>query len=125
MRLVLLLASFTISVAAIAAQQVLTGEDAPLKVIQHPSTFFEPTKPVFNQYQTYGIHMVLPIGPALKHAHKAVQFARAVPKKAIEDEEVMAMSEITNNTIFTETSTETLPPSTVWYSTMAQMIHVK
>ena len=125
MRLVLLLTSFTMSVAAITAQQVLTGEDAPLKVIQHPSTFFEPTKPVFNQYQTYGIHMVLPIGPALKHAHKAVQFARAVPKKAIEDEEVMAMSEITNNSISTETSTETLPPSTVWYSTMAQMIHIK
>jgi hypothetical protein len=125
MRLVLLLASFTMSVAAITAQQVLTGEDAPLKVIQHPSTFFEPTKPVFNQYQTYGIHMVLPIGKALKHAHKAVQFARAVPKKAIEDEEVMAMSEITNNSISTETSTETLPPSTVWYSTMAQMIQIK
>ena len=121
----LLFALFTIPVAALAAQQVLTGRDSPLKVIQHPSTFFEPTKPVFNHYQTYGIHMVLPIGPALKHAHKAVQFANTVKKKAIEEEEVMAKvmaeSDITNNSI----STEPLPQSTVWSSTMAQMIRIK
>ena len=121
MRLVLLLASFATSVAAIDAQQVLTDKDSPLKVIQHPSTFFEPTKPVYNQYQTYGIHMVLPIGPALKHAHKAIQFANTVKKKAIENEEEMAESAISNNSIITET----LPKSTVWSSTMAQMIRIK
>ena len=115
---VLLISLFTVTVAS---QQVLTGNDSPLRVEQHPSTFFDPTKPVFNQFETYGIHMVLPIGQALIHAKKAVAFAGAIPKRAIEYDEVMATSEFNNNSI----ATKTLPPSTVWYSSMVQMLHIK
>ena len=105
----MLLSLFTITVAS---QAILTGNDAPVKVQQHPSTFFDKTKPVFNQYENYGIHLVLPIGLALTHAEQAVAFAGAIPKAKINYAHVAATSKISNNNISTESVT--VPPSTFW-----------
>ena len=61
---VLLMLLWTLFTVSVTSQVILTNKDSPLRVQQHPSTYFDATKPVFNQFENYGIHMVLPIGQA-------------------------------------------------------------
>ena len=121
MRFVLLCLLFTISVAS---QAILTNKDSPLRVEKHPSTFFDTTKPVFNQFENYGIHMVLPIGLALNQAKQAVLFAGAIPKGTYADYAATAdTSAITENNI--STTEEKTPPTTYWHNAMIRMVHIK
>ena len=57
--LVLLLTLFTASVTSqVLANNntvILSNENSPLRVQQHPSTYFDATKPAFNQFENYGL----------------------------------------------------------------------
>ena len=117
--LVLLWTLFTISVAS---QAILTNKDSPLRVQQHPSTFFDDTKPVFNQFENYGIHMVLPIGQALTQCKEAIVFAGAIPKDTYFNY-APASSSIDHNNI--STTAVKMPPTTYWHNAMIRMVHIK
>ena len=77
---VLLMLLWTLFTVSVTSQVILSNKDSPLRVQQHPSTYFDATKPIFNQFENYGIHMVLPIGQALTQCKEAIVFAGAIPK---------------------------------------------
>ena len=124
--LILLLTLFTASVTSQVLSKndsvVLSNKDSPLRVQKHPSTYFDATKPVFNQFENYGIHMVLPIGQALSQCKEAIVFAGAIPKDTYVNY-APASSSINHNNI--STSGVKVPPTTYWHNTMVRMVHIK
>ena len=55
--LVLFFMLTTVFTITVASQKVITGSESPLKIQQHPPTFFDEVKPAYNEYRHFGIHM--------------------------------------------------------------------
>ena len=119
---VLFMLLWTLFTVSVTSQVILSNKDSPLRVQQHPSTYFDATKPIFNQFENYGIHMVLPIGQALTQCKEAIVFAGAIPKDTYVNYAPETLA-ITDNNI-SKTVVKT-PPTTFWHNTMLRMVHIK
>ena len=118
--LLMLSAIFTAAMSITVAKEATTASESPLKIQQHPSTFFDEVKSAYNEFLYFGIHMVLPIGKALEHAQKAITFASHIPHLPVDVQAMMAPT-FDNNTL----QVAKMNPNLVWKTTMVQFIHVK
>ena len=118
--LLMLSAIFTAAMSITVAKEAMTASESPLKIQQHPSTFFDEVKSAYNEFLYFGIHMVLPIGKALEHAQKAITFASHIPHLPVDVQAMMAPT-FDNNTL----QVAKMNPNLVWKTTMVQFIHVK
>ena len=119
---VLLMLFWTLFTVSVTSQVILSHKDSPLLVQQHPSTYFDATKPIFNTFENYGIRMVLPIGQALTQCKEAIVFAGAIPKDTYVNYAPETLA-INNNNI--STTVVKTPPTTFWQNTMLRMVHIK
>ena len=121
LELLVLSVIFTAVLNVTVAKEAIAASESPLKIKQHPSTFFEEVKSAYNEFLYFGIHMVLPIGKALVHAQKAITFASHIPHLPVDIQAMVAPTRFENNTL----KVTKLNPKLVWKTTMVQMIHVK
>lgn len=94
----------------------------PIKVTQHPSTYFDPIKPVFTQFQFVGVQMEMPIGTVMEHAKTALNYVRSMPYFKVTS---LANHLMVNNDTKSNNTTESLPERHVWAASMNHMINYK
>ena len=121
LELLVLSVIFTAVLNVTVAKEAVAAAESPLKIKQHPSTFFEEVKSAYNEFLYFGIHMILPIGQALVHAQKAITFASHIPYLVPDIQAMVAPTRFDNNTL----KVTVLNPKLVWKTTMVQMIYVK
>ena len=113
----------TVFMITVATQEVapIAASESPLKIQQHPPTFFDEVKSAYNEFLYFGIHMILPIGKALAHAQKAITFASHIPFFPVDIQAMVAPTKFVNNTL----EITKLDPKLVWKTAMARMIRLK
>ena len=116
-----LISSAALTVTVASQKEAIIASESPLKIQQHPPTFFDEVKPAYNEFLYFGIHMILPIGQALAHAQKAISFASHIPFLPVDVQAMVAPSKFQNNTI----KITKLDPKLVWKTAMARMIRLK
>ena len=113
----------TLATIAASADKVINGtaSTSPLKIVKHPSTYFDRVKPVYNEFSHYGVHMRLPIGDVLNHAREVMYFITTAPMDRGNLSNFKGHSKMDGNNI---TST-LLPADQVWQAAMEKVLRVK
>ena len=70
---------FAVAAAAYAIDTSATTTTYLLKITRHPSTYFDSTKPRFNEFTHFGIRIKMPVGEVIKHAKMAFKFIQKMP----------------------------------------------
>ena len=112
---------FGVTTASYIANPEAAISKHPLGVANHPSTYFDSIKPVYNEFTYYGIYIKLPIGDVIKHARTALQFIHNLPYKSSTRELHNATSSGGGNSI----KTADVDPNLVWLSSMGHMLRLK
>ena len=69
------LPTFASDVASTPVTKHLPG---PIKIRKHPSTYFQPTKPIYTSFSYVGVQIELPIGNILEEAEAAVNYVQSM-----------------------------------------------
>ena len=62
----------------VASTPVTKEPLGPIKIRKHPSTYFQPTKPIYTSFSYVGVQIELPIGNILEEAEAAVNYVQSM-----------------------------------------------
>ena len=116
-------------VTGVAAASYVRDSEAvtsnyPLEVTNHPSTYFDIIKPIYNDFTHYGIYIKLPIGDVLRHAKAAIRFIHSLPYDQSANRK-LATANSSSPAGGNNIKTAELDPTLVWSASMNQMLRLK
>ena len=108
----------SLSEAEASSDEGLDFVSKPLGFETHPSTYYQPTKPLFTEYSFVGVQFTLPAGKVIQHAQEALDYVNNMPYVKYTKMEYLHQAQNTDN----KTSRT---PDQAWASGLNQILQYK